>query len=120
MDKMTFKTFTWPNNPENYREELVREPIHVKNGVYWNYYGMQPVKRVITGNGAFFGPDALENFKTLAALFADAEAGALTHPVWGSRTVYFTALELHQSIKPEYVAYSFEFRETDENGNLPR
>ena len=119
MDKMTFKTFTWPNNPENYREELVREPIYQKVGVNWNFYGMGQVKRVITGNGAFFGPNALENFKALAALFADSEAGTLTHPVWGSRNVYFTGLELHQSIKPEYVAYSFEFRETDENGKVP-
>ncbi len=120
MDKMTFKTFTWPNNPENYREELVREPIHVKSGISWKYYGMQPAKRVITGSGAFFGAEAYANFKALAALFADTEAGTLTHPVWGTKTVMFTALELTQSIKPEYVAYSFEFRETDENGNIPR
>lgn len=120
MDNMTFKTFTWPNNPEKYREELVREPIHVKNGVYWTFYGMREAKRVITGSGAFFGPKAYENFKALATLFSDTEAGTLTHPVWGSRKVYFTALELTQSIKPEYVAYSFEFREADENGSLPR
>ena len=119
MANMTFKTFTWPNDPENYREELVREPIHAKNGLYWTYYGMQPVKRVITGSGVFFGNQAFENFKALAALFADTEAGTLTHPVWGTRHVYFTALELEQSIKPGYIAYRFEFRETDENGNLP-
>lgn len=120
MDKLTFKTFTWPNNPETYREELEREPIHLKSGVSWKYYGLHPAKRVITGSGAFFGPQAVENFKALAALFGDTEAGTLTHPVWGSRNVHFMALELTQSIKPEYVAYSFEFRETDENGNLPR
>lgn len=118
-DKLTFKTFTWPNNPEKYREELVREPIHAKNGLYWTYYGMQPVKRVITGSGTFSGASAYERFKALAALFSDTEAGVLTHPVWGSRSVYFTALELTQSVRPEYVAYSFEFREADENGSLP-
>ena len=120
MDKMTFKTFTWPNNPEKYREELVRESIHVKNGVYWNYYGMQPAKRVITGSGAFFGPNAVADFKALAALFADSEAGTLTHPVFGERNVCFMALELEQSVKPEYVAYSFEFREADADGAIPQ
>ncbi len=119
-EKMTFKTFTWPSNPENYREELTREPIYVKNGVYWTYYGMQPSKRVITGSGAFSGPNAYDTFKALEALYPDTEPGILTHPVWGSRNVYFLGLEMKQSSQPEYVAYSFEFRETDENGDLPR
>lgn len=119
MANMTFKTFTWPNDPENYRETLQREPLHSKNGENWYFEGMGPQKRIIAGSGAFFGTAAYANFKALAALFAETTTGTLTHPVWGSRTVYFTALELEQSIKPDYIAYRFEFRETDENGELP-
>lgn len=119
-ETMTFKTFTWPNNPDHYQEELTREPIFLKNGVYWSYYGMQPAKRVITGSGAFFGPNAHAHFQALATLYADNEPGILTHPVWGSRNVHFIALELKQSGKPNYVAYSFEFREADETGKIPR
>lgn len=118
-ETMTFKSFVWPENPEDYREELVREPMHIKNGDRWIFQGMGEAKRVITGSGAFSGPEAFERFKALASLFSDTQTGTLTHPVWGSRTVYFTGLELTQSVKPEYVAYSFEFRETDSNGNLP-
>ena len=115
--KLVFKTFTWPENPENYREELVREPIYVQTGDQWVFQGMGEPQRVITGSGTFYGPNAAENFKTLAALFSAGEAGPLTHPVWGTKTVYFTGLELTQSVEPEYVAYSFEFREADLDEN---
>ena len=118
-EKLTFKTFTWPSNPENYREELHREPLHLKSGESWIFRGMGDARRVISGSGVFLGPRAFEDFKMLAALFADTSTGTLTHPVWGSRTVYFTGLELVQSVKPDYVAYSFEFREVNEDGSLP-
>lgn len=115
--KLTFKTFTWPVNPETYREELVREPVYVQTGDSWTFQGMGEATRVITGSGAFSGANATANFKALAALFSDTEAGTLTHPLWGGRNVYFTGLELTQSVKPEYVAYSFEFREADSSEN---
>ena len=31
MDKLKFKTFTWPTNPETYREEWIREALYEKN-----------------------------------------------------------------------------------------
>lgn len=120
MDKLTFKTFTWPNNPETYREEFIREALYEKNNAGDSVFsGMGPMKRVITGTGAFFGADAYTSFNALAALFSDAARGELTHPVLGKRTVYFTGLEMTQSPKSDYVAYSFEFKEADSQGAIP-
>ncbi len=121
MDKLSFKTFTWPINPEVYQEDCVRDPLYAKtddgNTVF---SGMGPLKRVITGSGAFFGTDASVNFAELSALFASAESGVLNHPVLGTRTVYFTRLRMTQSPKPDYVAYSFEFAEADKDGAIPK
>ena len=45
--------------------------------------------------------------------------GELFHPVWGTTTAYLTELEMSQSSRPEYIEYSFTFRETDEKGGIP-
>lgn len=121
MDKLSFKSFTWPINPEVYQEEYIREPLYAKTDDGSSVFsGMGPMKRVITGSGAFFGPDATTNFSKLAALFNSAERGGLDHPVFGTRSVYFTGLQMTQSPKSDYVAYSFEFREADEEGAIPK
>lgn len=121
MDSLTYKTFSWPNNPEVYREDYVREALYSKaNNGDTVFSGMGPLKRVITGSGAFFGSDAAATFIRLAAVFAAPEAGALVHPVWGTRSVYFTKLQMTQSPRADYVAYSFEFTEADEEGAIPK
>ena len=81
---------------------------------------MGPMKRVVTGSGAFFGANATADFTKLATLFASAETGVLHHPIWGKRTVYFTKLQMTQSPKSDYVAYSFEFSEVDADGAIPK
>ena len=121
MDKLSFKTFTWPVNPEIYHEDFVRDAQYAKTDDGDTVFsGMGPMKRVITGSGAFFGADAYTNFNRLAALFAEGTRGLLTHPVCGNRTVYFTKLQMKQSPKSDYVAYSFEFTESDSEGVIPK
>ena len=121
MDKLIFKTFTWPINPEVYQEAYVREPLYARTDDGSTVFsGMGPMKRGITGSGAFFGSDAATNFNRLATLFAEASRGVLTHPVWGARTVYFTELQMTQSPKSDYVAYSIEFSESDSEGAIPK
>lgn len=121
MDKLSFKDFTWPTNPEVYHEEFVRDALYAKSDDGDNVFsGMGPMKRVITGSGAFFGTEAYVNFNKLAALFAQSSTGTLTHPVCGARTVYFTKLQMSQSPKSDYVAYSFEFKEADAEGAIPK
>lgn len=121
MDKLKFKSFTWPINPEVYQEDYVRDPLYAKTDDGDSVFsGMGPMKRVITGSGAFFGTGAVESFTTLATLFSSAEKGSLVHPVLGNRSVYFTRLQMSQSPKSDYVAYSFEFREADAEGAIPK
>ena len=121
MEKLKFKTFTWPANPEEYREEFLREPVYTKTEAGDSVFsGMGPMKRVITGSGAFTGSNAAASFGSLAALFGETSTGTLTHPLFGNRTVYFTGLELHQSPRKDYVAYSFRFTEADSKGVIPK
>ena len=121
MEKLVYKTFTWPVNPEKYQEAFVREPVYEKSDSGDSVFsGMGPMKRVITGSGAFFGEDAYTDFNNLAKVFADADKGTLIHPVCGSRTAYFTRLQMTQSPKSDYVAYSFEFTEADSEGAIPK
>ncbi len=120
MEKMSFKTFVWPQNPHTYREEWLREPIYLKNDLgYTVYDSMGPMKRTISGEGVFFGDTAFESFRTLSALFAESTTGTLMHPLWGSRNVYFTGLKLTQEPRENCVSYSFTFREADSDGVVP-
>lgn len=121
MEKMTFKTFTWPRNPETYSQSWEREPVYVKNESDETVFnGMGPKKLTITGSGCFLGSTAYADFKKLAALMEEASAGSLTHPVWGTVSVILTRLELTQEPRENYVAYRFTFREADSKGAIPK
>ena len=120
MEKMQFKTFVWPVNPETYSEEALRDARYEKDrNDNQIFQGLGPLKRVITGSGAFSGSGAYESFSQLATLLEQADSGILIHPVWGSRNVFFTRLELTQEPRENYVAYRFEFRQADGNGHIP-
>lgn len=121
MDKLRYKTFTWPENPERYRVESKREPVYSKNedgSVAFD--GLGPRKRVVTGSGCFAGSGAYTNFKALEAMTAQTDAGELEHPVWGTMTAFFTELVMEQEPRADYVAYSFTFREADSSGAIPK
>lgn len=121
MLKMSYKGVSWPQNPEQYQQYYLREPVYEKdlegNTVF---AGMGPMKLKITGSGAFFGTNAYSNFKTLSNLFTQSAAGELSHPVWGTVQAFFTKLELTQMPKENYVAYSFEFTGADASGAIPK
>lgn len=120
MQKMKFKVFTWPNNPETFRIRMFREPEYTidENGKY-NYSGVGPFCREISGSGVFYGKYAYEDFNTLQAIMAIGTAGDLVHPIWGTIYAYLTGLEMQQESREGYVAYSFTFREADESGMIP-
>lgn len=121
MTSMQFKTFVWPRNPETYREELQRTPLYQQtaDGTV-QFQGLGPLRRTITGAGAFTGPQAYPQFKALRALLDETTAGLLTHPVWPGGQVFFTELKLTQGAQPEYVAYEFTFQAADKGGGIPR
>lgn len=120
MNKLRFKTFVWPQNPHTCREEFLREPVYVRNELGETVFsGMTQMKRTVTGSGAFFGEHAYERFQALAELFAENSTGELIHPLWGTRVVWFTELEVTQEPRVDYVSYRFTFREADANGGIP-
>ena len=67
--------------------------------------------RIIQGQGEFAGADAYNEFKRLASIFYSDGPGLLIHPLWQISNAYFTVLKLEQEPLPDYVRYSFEFRE---------
>ena len=121
MDKLQYKTFTWPMNPTTYREKTLREPQYITdvNGIV-NFAGLGDKKTVITAEGVFFGPEAFQNFKALGALMEDETYGTLTHPVWGIRYVYLTELDMTQEPRENYVTYRVTFTGMKAGGDIPQ
>lgn len=121
MEKMSFKTFVWPQNPHTYHEETTREAVYEKNEAGEDVFQeMGLMKRTITGEGVFFGETAFAQYQKLEKLFEETTPGDLEHPVWGIRYCYFTGLEMTQEPKENYVSYKVTFQQAMANGVLPK
>lgn len=121
MQKMTYRGWAWPENPEKMEQTYLREPVYVQNEQkVWIFSGMGPLKRTIRGEGSFYGSNAYSDFKALALLFANNTVGELIHPVWGTVKAYFTELEMIMEPRENEVSYRFTFREADENDAIPK
>lgn len=120
MDKMKYKTFVWQENPETFHIQAVRVPEYIidENGNY-DYQGLGPMCRIITGSGIFRGEYCFENFNTLQVLMANGTPGDLVHPIWGTICAYLTELQMKSEAEEGCVEYSFSFREADESGVIP-
>lgn len=119
MEKLSFKTFVWPQNPHTYKEEWIRKAFYttVDKETYFDHMG--EMQRVITGKGTFFGQTAVSDFQRLAKLFDENSPGNLEHPQWGIRYCYFTGLELVQEPKEDCISYQFTFTQAKADGDLP-
>ena len=109
---MRYKDYIWPHNPATYSITFERQ-IAVHKVPFGQYY-MQDLGqgcRVMRGQGEFSGSGAYDEFKKLASVFYGGEPGLLIHPLWQVSNAYFTSLKLEQEPLPNYVRYSFEFRE---------
>ena len=109
---MRYKDYIWPHNPATYSITFERQIAVHK--VPFGLYCMQDLGlgcRVMRGQGEFSGPDAYDEFKKLATIFYHDGPGLLIHPLWQISNAYFTALKVEQEPLPDYVRYSFEFRE---------
>ena len=119
MDKLVYKNYVWPQNPDHYRQTCVREPVYGKNSANETVFmGMGPLQRTITGSGVFVGATAYHDFKELVKVFEESTYGGLIHPVWGTFRCFFTELQLTQEPRADYVAYTFEFRDSDSDGGI--
>ena len=109
---MRYKDYIWPHNPATYSITFERQ-IAVHKVPFGRYY-MQDLGmgcRVMRGQGEFSGAGAYDEFKKLASIFYEDGPGLLIHPLWQISNAYFTALKVEQEPLPDYVRYSFEFRE---------
>lgn len=109
---MRYKDYIWPHNPATYSITFERQIAVHK--VPFGLYCMQDLGmggRVMRGQGEFSGKGAYDEFKKLATVFYADGPGLLIHPLWQVSNAYFTALKLEQEPLPDYVRYSFEFRE---------
>ena len=112
---MQYKTYVWPHNPRTYTIRYTRQMAVHK--VPFGRYAMQDLgltKRIMEGEGEFYGPDAYEEFKKLASVFYQNGPGRLVHPVWQSSSVYFVHLALMQEPQKDYVRYTFTFWENED------
>jgi len=112
LEPMRYKDYIWPYNPATYSITYERQIAVHK--VPFGHYCMQDLGmgcRVMRGQGEFSGEGAYDEFKKLASIFYDDGPGLLIHPLWQISNAYFTALKLEQEPLPDYVRYSFEFRE---------
>lgn len=109
---MQYKGYVWPHNPRTYEIRYQRQVAVHK--VPFGRYAMQDLgltRRVMTGEGAFCGEGAYEEFKKLASVFYQSGPGTLIHPVWQSAQAYFVELSLAQEPRKDYVRYTFTFWE---------
>ncbi len=120
MDKLKYRTWTWPENPEEFRIQALRAPQYTvaEDGTI-SYEGLGPLCRVISGKGVFQGSDAANSFNALSVLMATGKVGELIHPIWGSIQAYLTELEMEEDSRENCIVYSFTFREADESGMIP-
>lgn len=112
LSPMRYKDYIWPHNPTTYSIAYERQVAVHK--IPFGRYCTQDLGltcRVMWGEGVFAGDGAYEEFKALATVFYGGGPGLLIHPVWQVSSAYFTALRLEQEPLPDYVRYSFEFRE---------
>ena len=120
MDRMQFKSFIWPENPETFRIQAVRNPIYTINDTMdYAYEGLGPLCREISGRGVFCGQYAVQNYNTLQVLMGTGTVGELTHPLWGTMKAFLTGLTMDMEGRENYIAYTFTFREADEDGMIP-
>lgn len=120
MDRMSYKSFVWPQNPEVYQEEVEREAQYVTKDGVTTYTGMGELKRHIRSSGVFYGENAFAKFQALAKLAEESTPGNLEHPVWGIRYCYLTGLEMTQEPGEERVSYSVSFTGALSNGEVPK
>lgn len=112
MKNMSYKTFTFPQNP-------TKIEITVQNLIataYCPQYGplqqlICPSRRIISGSGLFFGSDARNQYCALETLFWEGTAGTLYIPDIGQVTAYFSELSLTEEGDGSYLRYRFRFAE---------
>lgn len=120
MEKLQYKDWIWPENPETFLIGAARTPEYTRaeDGTM-TYNGMGQLCRTISGKGVFHGENAAAAYKALAAFLGATEAGALVHPVWGSINALLTELRMEEDSRENWIVYAYTFQEVDSDGTIP-
>lgn len=112
MNKMSYKTFSFPCNPariEVKAESMISTAHCPEFGPVHQHLG--PRRRVITGNGVFYGETARSSYCALEALFWQQTPGALYIPGLGTVIAFFSELSLAEEGDGSLLRYTFRFEE---------
>lgn len=111
LNKIKYKNFTFPNNPETTSFKCDRAYIKHK---YPNFagneledFGVNAI--VVTGSGYFFGANAYKNFERLYKEFEKNGVGDFRHPIY-TKVTRGLMVSLESTVDPEVnaIKYSFE------------
>lgn len=109
---MRYKTFSFPHDPEKL-EITVKNRLGVAHcpgyGPVIQELGVQ--ERVIDGEGAFFGPQAKNQYRQLEELFFQQTPGRLTLPGHPAVTAHFASLRWLGQGDGQIIRYAFQFVE---------
>ena len=109
---MQFKDFVFPHEPSKLEVGAVNR-LGVGHcpgyGPVIQELGVQ--QRVITGEGAFFGPEAGDQYRRLEELFFQQTPGRLVLPGHTAVTAHFSKLGWLGEGDGQVIRYSFEFLE---------
>lgn len=121
MKTMSFKTFTFPQNPGKIevRTRTMISTAHCPEfGPVLQHLG--PRGRTITGSGVFYGANARESFVRLETLLLEGSPGILIIPSLGRVVAFLADLSLTEEGDGSILRYSFRFEEvmsaTDKEG----
>lgn len=120
MDKLKFKSFTWPQNPTTYNQKVIRMPVfeELSTGTT-EFTGLSGARRTISGTGVFTGSDAIKNYQALETLATKFAPGNFVHPLLGTYYCYLIEVEMTQEPQENLVSYRFTLLWADENGDVP-
>lgn len=112
MNKMSYKTFTFPQNPAKI-EVTVQNMISTAHcpefGPVHQHLG--PRRRIIRGSGVFYGENARSDYCALETLFWQQTSGKLIIPGLGTVVAYFSDLGLVEEGDGSLLRYTFQFNE---------
>lgn len=112
LNVMKFKDYIWPHNPSTIEISVKRDIKEVTipfRGSMMQDYGRE--KRVVSGNGQFFGESCIDQYGALFGVFKQGGSGYLSLPGMESFLAVFKELEITGTYLPNCLNYGFEFWE---------
>lgn len=110
--QMKYKDFVFDYNPKQINIENRKNLVEIKLpflGSVIQDLGRE--KRVVTGNGEFFGSDCIEKFNELSRLSQDNQSGFLFIPGIDPFRAFLKNIKMSADPTPNLISYSFEFWE---------